>query len=49
MGEHDRLSGNWKGVDFDTFVVKEPNYNVIMMYTYSGIVVCEGQKEGYRM
>ena len=31
------------------FVVKEPNYNMIIMYTYSGIMVSEGQKEEYRM
>ena len=31
------------------FVVKEPNYNMIIMYTYSGIMVREGQMEEYGM
>ena len=29
------------------FVLKEPNYNMIMMCTYYGLVVFEGQKEEY--
>ena len=43
-GEHDCLSVNWKGVYFDVIVVKEENYNIIIIFTYSGLMVCEGQK-----
>ena len=43
-GENDCLSGNWKGLGSDVLVLKQGNYNMIMMYTYSSIVVCEGQK-----
>ena len=47
IGEHDCHSGNWKGFDFDVFVVKDLNYNMIMMPTYSGIMVRDDQKEEY--
>ena len=33
IGEHDFLSVNWKGVEFDVFVIKEPNCNMIMIST----------------
>ena len=32
-GEHDYLLGNWKGIDFDVFVVKETNYIMILKST----------------
>ena len=62
IGEHECLSWNWKGVDFDVFVVKEPKYIIdfkvssnwilytimIMMSTYSGLVVRDDKKEGYQ-
>ena len=44
-GEYDCLSGQWKGVDFVVFVVKEENYSMNMISTYYGIVVHEDQKE----
>ena len=47
IGEHDCHSVNFKGVDFDAFVVKEPNYKMIMMSTYSGPEVRDDQKEEY--
>ena len=47
IGEHDCHSGNWKGVGFDVFVVKYTNYNMIMMFTYSGLTVGGDQKEEY--
>ena len=31
IGEHDCHSVNWQGVAFDVFVVKDTNYNMIMM------------------
>ena len=43
-GENDCLSVNLKGLGSDLLVLKQENYNMIMMYTYSRIVVCEGQK-----
>ena len=45
--ENKSLSRKYKGVDFDVFVVKFSNYNMIMMSTYSGFVVPGGQKEKY--
>ena len=47
IGDHDCHSVNWKGVEFDVFVVKDMNYNMIMMPTYSGIMVRDDQKEEY--
>ena len=38
-GDHDCLSGDFKGVEFDVFVVKDPNYNMIMMSTYYGLII----------
>ena len=32
IGEHEYHSRNWKGVEFDVFISKDPNYNMIMMY-----------------
>ena len=43
-GENDCLSGNWKGLGSYVLVLKQENYNMVMMYTYSRIVVCECQK-----
>ena len=48
MCELDCHSGNWKGFYFDLFVVKEPNYIVVMMSTYYGLMYCDDQKEEYR-
>ena len=49
MGEKERHSRSWKGIDFGVYVVKDPNYNMIMMYTYSVLMVCDDQKEGKRL
>ena len=46
-GDHDCVSGNFKGVEFDVFVVKDPNYNMIMMSKYSGLMVRDDQKYEY--
>ena len=35
--------------NFMCLLSKDPNYNIIMMSTYYGIVVCEFQKKGYQM
>ena len=42
--ENDCLSVNWKGINFDIFVVKNKKYNVIMISTKYGLVVREGNK-----
>ena len=47
--EHDCLSRNLMGVYLCVFVVKYPNYNMIMMSTHSGLMVCDDQKEEYKM
>ena len=46
---HDCLSVNCKGIYFDVFVFKEPNYSTMIKYTYSGIAVRESQKESYQI
>ena len=48
MGDHDCHLGNWGLVDFDVFVEKELNYKMIMMSTYSGLMVHYDQKEEYK-
>ena len=45
--DHDCLSINWKGSDFNVFFVKKSDYNMIIMSTYSEIMVCKVQKEEY--
>ena len=42
--KNDCLSGHWKGVNFDIFVVKNKKYNIIMISKKSGPVVREGKK-----
>ena len=46
--EHEFFSGNWKGVNFDVFAKKETNYIIIMIPTYSGLIVHDNQKEEYQ-
>ena len=36
-------------MDLNMSVVKETNYNIIMMSSYSRIIIHEGQKEEYLM
>ena len=43
------LSGEWDETEFNIFVLKEPDYNIIMMSNFSGLTVLEGQKEDKRM
>ena len=45
IDEHERHSGNWKGVDFDVFFVKYLNYNTIIMSTYYDLMFRDNQKE----
>ena len=47
IDEHDCHSVNWKGVYFCVFFVKEPNYNIIIISRYSGIMFRDDPKEGY--
>ena len=44
IGENDFHSGNWKGVDFGVFFIKDMNCNIIMMSIYSRLVVHDDQK-----
>ena len=39
------LSSEWDETYFNSFVMKEPDYNIIMMSTFSGLYVPECQKE----
>ena len=39
------LSNEWYETEFIVFVLKEPGYNIMMMSTFSGFTVTEGQKE----
>ena len=48
-GWHHCHSVNCKGKYFDVFVFKEPNYSMMIKYTYSGIAVRESQKESYQI
>ena len=43
------LSGEWDEKEFNIFVLKEPDYNIMMMSTFSGFTVSEGQKEEIRI
>ena len=42
-------SGEWNEKEFNTFVLKEPDYNIMMMLTFSGLTVPESQNEERRM
>ena len=42
------LSGEWDEKEFNVFVLKEPDYNIMMMSTFSGFTIPEGQKEERR-
>ena len=44
-----RISGEWEKTEFNIFVLKEPDYNIMMMSTFSVLTVSEGQKEERRM
>ena len=39
------LCGEWDETEFNIFVLKEPDYNIMMMKTSLGLTVLEGQKE----
>ena len=41
------LSGEWYETEFNVFVFKKPDYNIIIMSTFS--TVPEGQKEKRRI
>ena len=43
------ISGEWDKTEFNVFVLKEIDYNIIMMSTFSGLTVPEVQKEDRRM
>ena len=33
------LSGEWDETDFNLFVLKYPDYNIMMMLTFSGLTI----------
>ena len=39
------ISGAWDETEFNVFVLKEPNHNIMMMSTFSGFD-CAGGSEG---
>ena len=43
------LSGEWDKTEFNVFVLKGPDYNIMTMSTFSGLTVPEGQKEERKM
>ena len=38
------LCGEWDETEFNIFVLKEPDYNIIVMSKNSGFTVPEGQR-----
>ena len=38
-------SGKWYETEFNIFVLKEPDHNIIIMSTFSSLTMSEGQKE----
>ena len=42
------LSGEWDDTEFNIFVLKDLDYNIMMMSTFLGLNVPEGQKEESR-
>ena len=43
------ISGEWDETQFNIFVLKYPDYNIMMMPTFLCLTVAEGQKEERRM
>ena len=48
IGDVGCLSGEWNETEFNIFVMKEPDHNIMMMSTFSGFTMPEGQKEERR-
>ena len=49
IGDVGYLSGEWDDTYFDIFVMKKPDYNIMVMSTISGLTVMEGHKDEIRM
>ena len=49
VGDVGCLSGEWDKTKFNVFVFKEPYYIIIMVLTFSGLTVSEGNKDKIRM
>ena len=43
------LSDEWNEIEFNNLVLKRPDYNIMMMSTFLGLTVPEGQKKDRRM
>ena len=48
VGETNSLHGRIDGVQYDVFCMKEPEYVMKIMATYSGLMVKEEQRESLR-
>ena len=49
IGDVGCLSGEWDETEFNIFVLKKPDYNIMMMTTFSVLTVTQNQKEERRM
>ena len=43
------LSSEWDETEFNIFILKDPDYNIMMMSNFSGLTVPKVQKEERRM
>ena len=43
------LGCEWDEIEFYIYFLKDPDYNIMMMSTFLGLTVPEGQKEEIRM
>ena len=43
------IISEWDETEFNVFVLKDPDYNIVMMSTFSGLTVPEGQKKDRSM
>ena len=49
IGDVGYLSGEWDDTQFDIFVMKEPDYNIMVMSTISGLTVMQVHKKKIRI
>ena len=49
IGDAGCLSGEWDETEFNIFVLKEPDYNIMMISNFLGLTMTEGQKQERRM
>ena len=49
IGDMVCISDEWDETDFNIYILKYSNYNIMMMSTFSDLTMQEGQKEERRM